>query len=238
MSQKKILLGIDYDSFITRANFFSNTEKFRVTTVHDRDEALRRIREEQPDLAIFDVAQQANWGVECCREIKQAGLSPATRIAIAVRASMIGEVTRSLEAQCDAILLKPFEYQRLAMVVTTLLFCSEPIARRFDVRLPVLCGIQPHQLTENYSADLSIGGMFLESERTMPVGTPLNVVLTLPGDGTTIVCTAEVAWLNEPAFRCQPRLPAGMGLKFVGIGAREKTAIRDFLYSEERLRWM
>jgi CheY-like chemotaxis protein len=237
MAKKKVLLGVDNGSFILNMNFFSNTEKFAVTIVHDREEALRHMREEQPDLAIFDIEHEGSWGVACCQEIRESCLSPATRIAIAVRAAMIRDIDRCLDAQCDAILLKPFEYQRLAMVVTTLLFCSGPIARRFEVRLPVHYGIQPHLLTENYSADLSIGGMFLESERIVPVGTSLNVVLTLPGDGTTIVCSAEVAWLNGPILRSQPRLPTGMGLKFVDIGTREMTAIRDFLYSEERLRW-
>ena len=235
MTKKQILLGIDADSFPTAMNFFPNGEKFDVTVVHDGHEALRRITKDKPDLAILDIDLPKKGGDMCCMEVKQGGRSPATLIVLEVWMHNRSDVRRCLEADCDALLVKPMRYEPLAGIITRLLFGATSKPPRFNVRLPVHYGIQSDRLIDNYSVNLSTGGVFLEAQHVVPVGTPLNVVFTLPNDGTTIQCTAQVTWLNGPVLRCQPLLPAGMGLKFLDIGNMEVNAIRDFLFSEERL---
>ena len=234
MTKKRIVLGIDADSIPTAMNFFPNGEKFDVTVVHDGHEALRRISKDKPDLAILDIDLPKKGGDACCREVKEGGLSLATLIVLEVWLHNGSDVRRCLEAGCDALLVKPLEYEPLAGIITRLLFGTSSTPPRFNVRLPVHYGIQPDRLIDNYSVNLSTGGVFLEAQHVVPVGTPLTVVITLPNN-TTIECTAEVTWLNGPVLRCQPLLPPGMGLKFLDIGNQQVNAIREFLFSEERL---
>ena len=91
------------------------------------------------------------------------------------------------------------------------------IPSRFPVRLRVQYRIQPDKVTDNYSVDLTAKGLFLEAQEVAPVGTPLQVVFTLPHDGTIIECTGRVAWLNNQVLRRETLLPVGMGLEFVNI---------------------
>src|SRR5262249_44647892 len=99
---------------------------------------------------------------------------------------------------------------------------------------PIRCGIRAEERIENFSVNLSTSGVFLETTDILPVGTCLDVTFNLP-TGSCIECSAQVTWLNGPEQRSQPQLPPGMGLKFLHIETKEVTALRDFLFSEERL---
>jgi uncharacterized protein (TIGR02266 family) len=238
MTKKRILLGIDAASLPMTMDFFSNREKFSVTIVHDGNAALQCIIEEKPDLAVLDVNLPKKGGDDCCEAIKLANLAPATLIALMVWVHNSSDIKRCLEVNCDALLVKPLAYERLAGVITRLLFSEKSVTPRFLVRLPMRCGILHQDLADNYTVNLSTGGVFLEAQHVVPVGTPVKVIITLPDDGTTITCMGEVTWVNSPELRCQPLLPPGMGLKFLDIGNREVSAIQKFLYSEERVHWM
>jgi len=229
MTTKRVLLGVDANSFPVALNFFSNREKFAVTVVRDGIEAFGRIAEEKPDIALLDVNLANKGGAECCKQVKESGLSAETLIVLEVCVGNRRDVKKCLEADCNALLVKPLHYEHLASVTTRLLFGERSISPRFGVRLPIRYGIR-----HDYSANLSIGGVFLETTDILPAGTHFNVAFTLP-DGTTIDCAAEVTWLNGPMLRSQPLLPIGMGLRFLDIEKSEVIAIRDFLFSEDRL---
>ena len=234
MPKKEILLGGDPNSLSLPMSFFSNTDKFSVTAVRDGHEALRVLAEMKPDLAILDINLTERGGDECCKDVKKGGLSPATSMVIMGCLKHRRDIGRCLDARCDALLVKPLVYRQLAGVVTRLLFKERCTSSRFNVRFPIYYGVQPQKLVRDYSADLSTGGLFLETRQVVPVGTSLNVVFTLPGGGTTIMCTARVTWLNGPVLRSEPLLPSGMGLEFLDIDNHGINSIRNFLYSEER----
>ena len=234
MTTKKVLLGVDADSFPAASNFFSNRGKFVVTVVHDGIEAFGRIVEERPDIALLDVDLAHKGGAECCKEVKESGLSPETLIVLGVYVENRHDVKRCLDADCTALLVKPLRYEHLADITTRLLFRERSIPPRFSVRLPIHYGLRDNRPVNNYTVNLSIGGVFLETTSILPVGTSINVAFTLP-EGTTIDCTAQVTWLNGPMLRSQPLLPPGMGLRFLDIENYEVTALRNFLSSEERL---
>lgn len=229
MVKKRILLGVDDILHPSILYFFSSAEKFSVTVVSDGDGAFRRLLEEMPDLAILDVNLPGKGGDECCRDAKQAGLAPATHIVLLAHAGNIGDIARCRNAGCDALLLKPLGHDRLSALATEILFGERSIPPRVEVRLPVRYGLQPQNLMDNYSVNLSTGGIFIEAPHIVPVNTPLTVTFTLPDDGTTIDCTARVSWLNGPVQRRQPLLPTGMGLEFLDLNIQKVHAIRKFL---------
>lgn len=64
-----------------------------------------------------------------------------------------------------------------------------------------------------YSVNLSRGGLFLETQHDLPVGTPLELSFAIPGSGT-VGLTGHVAWRRGPE---SPEGPAGLGVEFVDI---------------------
>ena len=67
------------------------------------------------------------------------------------------------------------------------------------------------QLTENLSAD----GMFIRSSKPYPPGTIFDFQLLLRDDFTLVKGRGEVVWIREREG--SPKLPAGMGTRFVHI---------------------
>src|SRR5512139_681930 len=113
MPKKEILLGGDPNSLSLPMSFFSNSDKFSVTTVRDGHEALRILAEMKPDLAILDINLAERGGDECCKDVKEGGLSPATSMVLMICPQHRGEIGRCLNAKCDALLVKPLVYEQL-----------------------------------------------------------------------------------------------------------------------------
>jgi type IV pilus assembly protein PilZ len=67
--------------------------------------------------------------------------------------------------------------------------------------------------------DISVGGMFIESETKVSFGTEVTIVLRLPNTKANSRLPAVIRWLN----------PGGFGVQFGLLGARETHAISELL---------
>ena len=66
--------------------------------------------------------------------------------------------------------------------------------------------------------DISVGGMYVETEQPLAFGAELVVQVTLPGQKAAFSIPAVVRWV---------RAGEGMGVQFGLIGARETHAITE-----------
>lgn len=78
-----------------------------------------------------------------------------------------------------------------------------------------------------FSEDLSDGGLFIATYKTLPVGTELRVSFALP-DGHTVKCAAVVAWVRESRDKSADVKP-GMGVHLEGLTRADREAIQSFL---------
>jgi Tfp pilus assembly protein PilZ len=69
------------------------------------------------------------------------------------------------------------------------------------------------------SKDISIGGMFIESETPVTFGTEVSILLQLPNTKGLSRLPGTIRWLN----------PGGFGVQFGLLGARETHAISELL---------
>jgi uncharacterized protein (TIGR02266 family) len=86
---------------------------------------------------------------------------------------------------------------------------------------------------KNYAVNLSTGGMFIESNKILPVETLLTVEFMLPNANRQIACKARVAWTNEPEALKKPSLPPGMGIQFLNLSLENIQLIRNFVTEYE-----
>lgn len=63
----------------------------------------------------------------------------------------------------------------------------------------------------SYSLNLSMGGLFLETDELLPIGTHLAVRFTVPGADAPVETTAHVVWVRPPSPEGGP---PGLGLQF------------------------
>jgi uncharacterized protein (TIGR02266 family) len=99
--------------------------------------------------------------------------------------------------------------------------------RRSAVRVPVEMWVEQSTARELYfqrSANLSIGGMYLENTVPHPVGTVITIHFTLPGDTVRIECRAQIVNAAESSDN-----GLGMGLKFIDLDPQVEVRIRNFI---------
>jgi uncharacterized protein (TIGR02266 family) len=92
-------------------------------------------------------------------------------------------------------------------------------ARRLEVELQA--GENRQQAV---TRNISLGGVFVESEKPYPLQTRLQIRFRIPTQPELIEVAGEVRWI-EPASEGQP---SGMGIRFQGLRAREVWALNRF----------
>jgi uncharacterized protein (TIGR02266 family) len=100
---------------------------------------------------------------------------------------------------------------------------------RYNVRIAIFYGVNPHELVTNYTVNLSSGGLFIETKETLPVDTILCVEFKLPDRSNVISCKARVAWVIEENSNKKPSFPPGMGLHFLTLSLEDIRTIREYL---------
>ena len=90
---------------------------------------------------------------------------------------------------------------------------------RVPLEIPIACeakGAAPFSAT---SKDISIGGMYVESEHAPPFGAELVIVAMLPGAKQEVRLPAVVRWVK----------PGGFGVQFGLLGAVETHLISELM---------
>lgn len=100
---------------------------------------------------------------------------------------------------------------------------------RKNIRMEVFSGPNQQTLITNYTVNISIGGVYLETDTISPVDTLLVMKFKIPGNNPIISCNARVAWTNEAGQPKKPNLPPGMGIQFLNLSLGKLQFIRNFL---------
>ncbi len=90
---------------------------------------------------------------------------------------------------------------------------------RIPINVDVSCEMKDGAAVTGVAKDLSLGGMFIESEQAPPFGTDLTIVGRLPGASSESRLPGVVRWTK----------PGGFGIQFGLLGARETHAISQLL---------
>ena len=81
-----------------------------------------------------------------------------------------------------------------------------------------------------YTTDVSLGGLFIESEIPLKIGTRVFLSFRLSGTGPMIRTTGEVVRLERLLARVYTGI-SGMGIHFVDLEKAHREAIQDYVTS-------
>jgi type IV pilus assembly protein PilZ len=79
--------------------------------------------------------------------------------------------------------------------------------------------------------NVSRGGVFLQSDRPLPLDTKVDLVLPVPGLGL-IHATGRVAWNHDLADQESHR-PRGSGIQFLDLPEADRELLEDYIASLE-----
>lgn len=85
----------------------------------------------------------------------------------------------------------------------------------------------------DYSTDLSEGGVLIQTQEPLPVGTKLDIKFRLPGGIKLIETKGEVVWSHKKiGGETILDLVPGMGVKFLNLDEESKKYIEVFIKNE------
>jgi uncharacterized protein (TIGR02266 family) len=231
VKRKKILLVDDVDLFLELEKTFFRREVFDLLVARTGKEAYEMVVTHRPDLVFMDLCMPEMNGDEACRRVKADPELRATPVVMVTLAGRADDLARCREAGCDDILLKPINRHHFMAAARKHLQVLERTVPRIGSRLPIRYG-KGTQGGQAHSVNLSRGGVFIETAEVMSPGEVLSLEISLPEGPRTVCCSGLVVWVNHPVKPAKPRLPCGIGVRFVDLDPEDLRAIEEFVKRE------
>lgn len=232
MNTFKILLVDDVKLFLELEKTFFSRENFTVIAARDGREAVHLARVEKPQLIYMDLYMPGLNGDEACRELKADPMLRHIPVIMVTQAGREADLERCRQAGCDEIILKPINRHQFMETARRFLDIAARDALRIEAQLAVRYGVNGDQLLENFTINISTGGLFIVTDQVLPEGSSLHLEFRLPDRPDPIRCQARVAWLNPAAAPRNPQLPGGIGVQFIDLSLADMQAVREFIRNE------
>jgi two-component system alkaline phosphatase synthesis response regulator PhoP len=121
MNKGKILIVDDENYILHILDFSLGAEGYEVITAEDGAEAVRKAKEDRPDLVVLDVMMPKMDGFEACRAIKRDPELQGTPVILLSAKGRDIDQKQGYEAGADDYITKPFSPGRLVERVHGLL---------------------------------------------------------------------------------------------------------------------
>ena len=116
-----ILLVDDEPDLVQMVSVRLKAAGYEVSTAHDGQEALEKVKGSSPDLMILDLMLPKLDGYKVCRLLKLDDRTRGIPILIFTARAQVEDVTLATECGADAYLTKPFEAKVLLSKLQELL---------------------------------------------------------------------------------------------------------------------
>jgi uncharacterized protein (TIGR02266 family) len=94
--------------------------------------------------------------------------------------------------------------------------------RRYERRVPIDF-IHEGTPYSSHTRNISLGGVFIETEQTLPFGARLGLKFRVPTQAEIVEVDGQVRWLEMEEGRLR-----GIGVRFEGLRARDVWALNKF----------
>lgn len=231
MSRKKILLADDADLILKLERVFLRRKNVHLLVARDAEQVLQILEKETPDLIFLDLAMPGLSGDQCCRRIKNDPRLEGVPVVVLVD-GLEEEVQRCCDAGCDQVLTRPIGRHQLSLLVRRLLDLPSRQIPRYEACLHIAYGADRKHLYTGETLNLSTGGVLIETRHLLPVETRVFIEILLPGAMSAIHCSGRVAWLNQPIWMHDTKLPGEMGVQFLDLPPGDKDELQAYLQTE------
>lgn len=223
---KKSILVLDDSPFmLTVIRDMLEKLNYNVTTVDNTNEACQMVESTRYDMIITDLNMPVMDGLEFTKHVKA---NPHYKFVPIVMLSSEGsdeKISKAKAMGVSTFLSKPPKEGQLKTLLQITL--SKRKAPRIKVELEIFYG--DNEMISGQTVNMSVGGVFVESNSPLPLDEKLSLKFQLPGSNLPISCRGRVAWVNVPTSPSDIALPSGMGVEFVDL--KEERQLMGFLKS-------
>lgn len=224
MRKKELLLVDDVQLYLELNKIMLSRDDFVVHTAMSGEEALDKVRSNEPDAILLDLYMPGINGDEVCRQIRS---DPATRHipVIMVTTESDGEGRRRcMHSGCDDFITKPVRAEIISKAVQKQFTVTERHHPRTGVYLPCMLD-NGHDLLKTNIHTLSAGGAYVEMDTPPIPGSAHRLVFSLPEKTKDISVTALARWNRL----LHGKRPVGSGFEFVEISEEHLDQISQWV---------
>jgi CheY-like chemotaxis protein len=194
----------------------------KAITVSSSAQAVILLKERRYDAIFLDMNMPPPDGVEVTKQIRGSRFNRTTLVVILTGAEDKGLMARAFQAGANLFLFKPIDRTRLLRTLRVSSAQMDRERRRLQ-RVKVQCKVSVESDQGRFDCetlDVSMGGMFVRTNRILPVGSIINVELALPPTSQTIRVSARIVRVVGNEF---------MGFQIESIGKAESERLGGFL---------
>lgn len=229
MYSKTVLVVDDVPLFIKMASDFFRREQAIVKTATGGKEAVEIARRCKPDLILMDLYMPGGDGDEACREIKSDQSLRSTPVIIMTSSDNPNVVERCRQAGCNDVLHKPITREVLLNTCRKFIKLPGWSGERVKIDIPAKYGETADKPFSGLISDISVGGIFLEAEKLLPIDSVLYLEFQLSPNASPLQCQGRVTWVNRPLKHSNERGKQGMGIEFSNIKKLDLLAVMSCL---------
>lgn len=217
MYSKTILVVDDVPIFLEMAKDFFRREQVELLTAQNGPEAVKIIKTKKPNLVFMDLYMPGGDGDEACREIKNDYALKSTPIIMVTSANRPFDIEKCRKAGCDEIIHKPMTREQFLDASQKYIKFPKWSGLRTRAKVQAKYGSYSDKFIGGVLGDIGVGGLFLETEKLMPIDSELYLEFQLNQELAPIRCRGRVAWINDKTRPKKTNVLSGMGIEFIDI---------------------
>ena len=194
----------------------------RVVAARTGPEALRLCEAEKPDLIFLDATMPGMDGIEVCRRLKGDPRFHALPIVLLATEDRLAACR---DSGCDAVLTRPVAHEVFLETVRRFVTLQERQTPRIPASLRVEFRVRGREYAA-FTKDISPEGLFLKTPRPFRIGTPVDLVVHLPGP-VDLALQGDVRRVIGP--RPGSHLLPGIGIRFTDLAVATRVRIEEFI---------
>lgn len=229
MYSKYILIADDLPATRKMAEEMFSREQVNLINAQCGPEAVKLIREEEPDLVFMALDMEGGNGDDACKEIKSDPSLRSTPIIMLINNDNPDDMERCRKAGCDDVIHKPFTREILRNTSRKFIKFPGWSGKRAETEALVKYGVTSEKLNEGTLSDISVGGIFLKAEDAMPIGSELHLEFRLGQDLSPIQCRGRVNRIKRKADLNKDYALPSMGIEFIDIKKLDILSIQSFV---------
>ena len=200
---------------------------YEVAEAETAEEGLRMVQERRPDLILMDIHLPGMDGIEALKRLRA---DPATCDIPVIFVAADPNLEKMGQAGGDDLVAKPISREGLLEALRK----HVPMVERAAPRVPALLRVRLEEgggRRNVFSKDLSQDGIFLKTERPLPVGTQIELRFRLPLEAGTEDLSLHGEVVRQVSEVPSSHLIAGIGVRFLNMRAAERLKVGQFIRS-------
>ena len=170
------------------------SEKMQAQIMMDGVQAAARLQKERFDAVFLDMRMPSLDGVELAKRIRSSGINQSTPLVMITGDNDQKVMQHAFQAGVNLFLFKPVDRSRLMRLLNAAdNFIASRRMRFTRIRASKAISIESggHRISGT-SLDLSMGGIFVRSSGTLPIGSAVNLRLELQVGQPPVQLSARV----------------------------------------------